>query len=125
MGETVSWSLSAGAPGGALSASGSFPADSVTLASVTIDAAANKTLTFQLEDVTKILFLSIKSSLYDGKIKVIAAGAGAKEIKLTGPLTLFGEAVALLGASLDTLKITNSDAAKAVDVEVLIAAKLV
>jgi hypothetical protein len=124
MGETIAWSLSAGAPGGALSASGSFSADSVTLASVTIDAATNKTLTFQLEDVTKILFLSIKSSLYDGKVKVIAAGAGAKEIKLTGPVMLFGEGVALLGASLDTLKITNTDAANAVNVDVLIAAKL-
>lgn len=124
MTESIAWSLNAGSPGGSVDASGSLEVDAVTIASTTLDPQASKALSLQLADIDKLGFLAVKSSLYAEKIKVKGAGAGAKEIKLTGPLVLFGGAVSLLGASLATLTITNDDAAASADIEILIGRKL-
>lgn len=126
MSEKITWSINAGSPGGSLAASGSVECDAVTTASITVDAAGgSKALDLQLADVTKVVFLAVKSSVYGGKVKVKATGAGATEITLTGPVFLYGAGVALLGPSLDTFTITNSHATEAADVDILIATTLV
>jgi hypothetical protein len=124
MGEALAWSFNAGSAGGSLDASGTLDAEAVTVAGVTVEPASNRALNIQLADVSKLAFLAVKSSLYGDKVKVKAAGAGAKEIVLTGPLVMFGGAIGLLGASLATLTVTNDDAAARADIEILIGSKL-
>lgn len=124
MPDKMAWSINAGSSSGGIDASGSFDTESVMAASVTIDGASNKALALQLEVVAKLNFFALKSSLYDGKVTIKAGGAGAKDIVLHGPLVLFGAAVGLLGASLATLTVTNADATKPADIEILIGHKL-
>ena len=124
MPETLAWSFNAGSPGGSIDASGALPSDAVTVAAVTVDAGSNKALNLQLADLSKLSFIGLKSSLYQEKVKVKASGAGAKEIILSGPVILFGNAINLLGESLATLTVTNTDAANAADIEILIGSKL-
>ena len=124
MSESLAWSFNAGSAGGSLDASGSIDAEAVTVAGVTVDPASNRALNIQLADVSKLAFLAIKSSLYGDKVKVKAAGSGAKEITLTGPVVMFGGAIALLGPSLATLTVTNDDTAAKADIEILIGSKL-
>lgn len=125
MSNKISWSLNAGAPGGSVDNNGSIDCDAVTNIVISIDANTNKALDLQLADVSNIVFLAIKASFYDKKIKVKASGTGATEITLSGPVMLFGTAVALLGPSLETLTITNADTTNAVDVTILIATTVV
>jgi hypothetical protein len=120
----IAWSFNAGSTGGSIDAFGEVASESVTIAAVTVEAASNKALAFQLADISNLSFLVVKSSLYAEKVKVKPGGAGAKEVKLLGPLVLFGGAIGLLGPSLATLTVTNDDAAIPVDVEILIGRKL-
>ncbi|WP_162894669.1 hypothetical protein [Rhizobium terrae] len=124
MSEKISWSVNAGAAGGSLVQSGSVDCEAVTTVSVSIDAGGSKALDLQLEDISKVEFLGIKSSIYDGKLKVKASGTGAAEIALTGPVLLFRGGVALLGPSFETLTVKNEHAADAASVEILIASTL-
>jgi hypothetical protein len=125
MSEIIAWSFNAGTPSGSIDNSGSFKSDAVASASITIDAATNKTLDLQLADLTKVSFVAVKSSLYTSKVKIKAAGTGATEFVLTGPVILFGAAVALLGPSLDSLIVKNEDTTKSADIEILIAYNLI
>jgi hypothetical protein len=120
----IAWSFNAGSTGGSIDASGDIASEAIMIAGITIDPATNKSLALQLASIDNLNFLAIKSSLYAEKVKVKPGGAGAKEVKLVGPLVLFGGAIALLGPSLATLTITNDDAAVAADVEILIGRKL-
>jgi hypothetical protein len=125
MGNKLSWSLNAGAPGGSLDQSGSIDCDAITNVAITIDATENKALELQLADVSNLVFLAIKSSIYDKKVKIEASGAGATEIELSGPVFLYGAAIALLGPSLETLTITNTHATEAAEIDILIATKVI
>jgi hypothetical protein len=124
MPEAIAWSINAGSPGGSIAASGSLASEAVMIAAVTIDPASSKDLAVQLGDVSKIAFLAVKSSLYNNKVRVKATGAGATEVKLLGPLVLFGGTIALLGASLATFTIANDDAVTPANIEILIGQKL-
>jgi hypothetical protein len=121
MSQKLAWSINAGLPGGSLAASGTLDCDAVTTASLSVDAGGVKTLDLQLDDVTKVVFLAINSSFFGGKVKVKASGTGATEITLAGPVFLYGAGVALLGPSLDTLKVTNTHTTDVADIEILIA----
>jgi hypothetical protein len=125
MSEVIAWSFNAGTPSGSIDNSGSFSSDAVVAASVTLDAAGTKALDLQMADLTKVKFVAVKSSLYNGKVTIKASGTGATEIALTGPVVLFGAAVALLGPSLDTLTVKNTDAGTSADIEILIACNLI
>jgi hypothetical protein len=124
MPDKMAWSINAGSSSGSIDASGSLDTESVMASKVTIDAASNKALALQLDVVTKLNFFALKSSLGDGKVTIKAGGAGAKDIVLNGPLVLFGPAVGLLGASLETLTVTNAHATLPADIEILIGHKL-
>jgi hypothetical protein len=124
MTENVAWSVNAGSPGGSIDASGSLALDAVTTVSVAIDAQSNEALDLQLADISKLSFLAITASAYDGTVKVAASGAGATEVALTGPLILFGASIGLLGSSLATLTLTNDAAASVAEVHILIGSKL-
>jgi len=120
MPEQLSWSLKTGSSGGGTADSGSLEVEAVTSASVTVDAGATMELAFQLEDVSKITMLLVKSSTYGGTLRV---SAGGSEVVLTGPLILYGDAIALFSDSLETVTVANDDAVAA-DVDVLLGLKL-
>jgi len=132
MAEKLSWSVGVGSPGGGISQSGSFDTEAVTLASVSVNAQANKALTLQLAQIDKLSFIAVKSSVYSDKLKVKASGSGAPDIKLNGPLLLFGDSVKLLGPSLATITVTNDEPTAAAgappvapaDIEIMIGQKL-
>lgn len=120
MSETISWSLTAGgASGSGVNAAGATTGDATVSVSVDLDPAGpERALTLQVDDVDKVSFLAISSSLLDGKVTVKATGAAAT--KLTGPILLFGEAVALFASDLTTLTVKNNSADKAAKLSVLI-----
>jgi hypothetical protein len=125
MAETLSWSFTAGASSGAgLNSSGSLVAEAATSAVVTLDAnmASPTTLTLQLDDVDRIAFLAIASSISDGSVEVQADGADPTP--LTGPLILYGAGVKLFAGSLDTLKAQNKHTTGSAQLSMLIGRKL-
>jgi hypothetical protein len=124
MSEVIAWSVNAGSPGGSIAASGVLTTEAVTTAAITIDPAGHHDLALQLDAIDKLTFLAVKSSIYQEKVRV-KAGAAGKEIKLLGPLFLYGGAIALLGPSLATLTVANDDAANPANIEILIGQKLI
>ncbi len=118
MSETISWSLTAGGVGSGINVTGATTGDAIVAASVDLDAGSNeRVLTLQVDDVAKVTFLAISSDLLDGKVTVKATG-GATE--LTGPILLFGKAVALFTSDLTTLTVHNTSVDKAAKLSVLI-----
>lgn len=118
MSETISWSLTAGGGGSGINVAGATTGDAVVAASVELDAGSNeRALTLQVDDVAKVAFLAISSDLLDGKVTVKATGSA---IELTGPILLFGEAIALFASDLTTLTVHNTSADKAAKLSVLI-----
>lgn len=119
MSETISWSLTAGGTSGSgINSTGATSGDAVVAASVDLDAgSAERALTLQVDDVSKIAMLAISSDLLDGTVTVKATGSA---IPLTGPILLFGEAVALFADDLTTLTIQNTSVDKAAKLSVLI-----
>jgi hypothetical protein len=111
MAEKLSWSVGVGSPGGSINQSGSLDTEAVTLASVSVNAQDSKPLSLQLSQIDKLSFFAVKSSLYSDKLKMKATGAGAPDIKLNGPLLLFGDTIKLLGPSLATITVTNDEPA--------------
>ena len=120
MSETISWSLTAGGTSGSgVNAAGATTGDATVSVSVDLDPASPaRALTLQVDNVDKVSFLAISSSLLDGNVTVKATGAAAT--KLTGPILLFGEAVALFASDLTTLTVQNTSADKAAKLSVLI-----
>lgn len=121
MSEKIAWSINAGSPGGSLDASGTVETDSVTTASVSIDAGAESELALDLSDLDKVDLLAVTASAY-GETLTVKAGDG-EETPLHGPLVLFRGAIALLGDSLATLTVKN-DGDASVDLAILVARKL-
>jgi hypothetical protein len=119
MSENISWSLTAGGKAGSgINVTGATAGDAIVAASVDLDAgSAERALTFQVDKVDKVTFLAISSDLLDGKVKVKATGSA---IELTGPILLFGKAVALFASDLTTLTVHNTSVDKAAMLSVLI-----
>ena len=119
MSETISWSLTAGGTSGSgINATGATTGDAIVAASVDLDAgSAERVLTLQVDDVSKVAFLAISSDLLDGKVTVKATGSATE---LTGPILLFGDAVALFANDLTILTVHNTSPDKAAKLTVLI-----
>jgi hypothetical protein len=118
MSETISWSLTAGGVGSGINVTGATTGDAIVAASIDLDAgSAERALTLQVDNVDKITFLAISSDLLDGKVKVKATGS---DIELSGPILLFGKAVALFASDLTTLTVHNTSVDKAAKLSVLI-----
>jgi hypothetical protein len=118
MSETISWSLTAGGVGSGINATGTTTGDAIVAASVELDAgSAEKALTLQVDNMDKVTFLAISSDLLDGKVTVKATGSA---IEMTGPILLFGSAVALFASDLTTLTVHNTSVDKAAKLSVLI-----
>ena len=125
MSQKFSWSFSGGAPSGAgVNNSGSAEIDAITSAAVTLVKAmpADRDLALQIDDVEKLAFFIMTSSLNDGSVDVKADGA--TRTKLTGPLILYGEAIALCAGDLQTLSRRNSSATDAAEITILMGFKL-
>lgn len=120
MTETISWSLIAGGTSGSnINATGELEGDGIVSVSVDLDAgSAERALTLQVDDVDKVAFLVISSSLIDGKVTVKADGANATA--LTGPILLFGASVKLFAGDLTTLTVHNTSTDTVAKLSVLI-----
>jgi hypothetical protein len=120
MTEPVSWSLTAGGASGAgVNAAGQTAGDATVSASLTLEAQTDpRDLALQIDDVAKVTFLAISSTLTDGSVGV-RAGPG-DFTALTGPILLFGGAVGLFAADLSTLTVQNTSATDTADLTVLI-----
>jgi hypothetical protein len=125
MPQKFSWSFSGGSPAGAgVNNGGSLEVDAITSAGVTLVKAmvADRDLALQIDDVEKLAFFIMTSSLNDGSVDVKADSA--TRTKLTGPLILYGEAIKLFAADLTTIGLKNSSATTAADITILMGFKL-
>jgi hypothetical protein len=105
MPDSIAWSFNASAStGGTSKAAGKTAADAVLIVRKTIPDAFDDSLTLQLETAEKIGFLALTSSVYDDTLTIKAGGA---TVKLTGPLVLHGDAVALFSEDLGALDVKN------------------
>jgi hypothetical protein len=106
MPDSIAWSFNASAStGGASKAAGKTPADAVLIVRKTVPDTFDDALNLQLETADKIAFLALTSSVYDADLTVKGGGA---TVKLTGPLVLHGDAVALFSTDLGELEVKNT-----------------
>jgi hypothetical protein len=106
MADSIAWSFNATAStGGTSKAAGKTAADAVLIVRKTIPDTFDDPLSLQLETADKIAFLAMTSSVYDPDLTVKAGGT---TVKLTGPLVLHGNAVALFSADLGALEVKNT-----------------
>jgi hypothetical protein len=125
MPQKFSWSFSGGSPSGAgVNNGGSLEIDAITSAGVTLvkNMPADRDLALQIDDVEKLAFFVMTSSLNDGSVDVKADSA--TRTKLTGPLILYGEAIKLFAGDLQTISLKNSSATDAADITILMGFKL-
>ena len=125
MPQKFSWSFNGGSPAGAgVNNGGSLEVDAITSAGVTLAKAmgADRDLALQIDDVDKLAFFIMTSSLNDGSVDVKADSA--TRTKLTGPLILYGEAIKLFAGDLQTISLKNSSATDAADITILMGFKL-
>jgi hypothetical protein len=124
MPQKFSWSFSGGTPSGAgANNGGSVEVDAITSAGVTLaKASADRPLALQIDDVEKLAFFILTSSLNDGSVDVKADTA--TRTKITGPLILYGEAIKLFAGDLQTLTLKNASATDAADITILMGFKL-
>lgn len=105
MPESIAWSFNATAStGGTCKGAGKTPADAVMIVRKTIADQFDDPLSLQLETADKIAFLALTSSVYDADLTV---NGGVTAVKLTGPLVLHGNAVALFTTDLGELEVKN------------------
>jgi hypothetical protein len=124
MPQKFSWSFSGGTPSGAgANNGGSVEVDAITSAGVTLaKASADRELALQIDDVEKLEFFILTSSLNDGSVDVKADTATRTAI--TGPLILYGAAIKLFAGDLQTLTLKNASATDAADITILMGFKL-
>jgi hypothetical protein len=102
-----------------VNAAGETAGDATVSVAVTLDAGAGpRDLALQIDDVGKVTFLAISSTLTDGSVGVRAGPGDFTD--LTGPILLFGGAVSLFAPDLSTLTVRNESQAEAADLTVLI-----
>ena len=120
MAEAISWALNiSGTAGSPIQSTGQSSGEGIVSISVDLDASsAERTLDVQVDDMDRVAFLALSSSLTDGKVTVQADGPDP--IALTGPILLVGAAAKLFAGDLSTLKVHNTSAADASTVKVLI-----
>lgn len=124
MPQNFSWSFSCGVPSGAgVNTGGAMDVDAVVSAKVSLvkAMAADRVLDLQIDDVNKVAFLVLSSSLNDGSVDVKANTA--TRTKLTGPIILYGAAVKLFASNLDSLTMRNASATDAAEIEILMGLK--
>lgn len=118
MSETISWSLTAGGVGSGINVTSATTGDAVVSASVDLEpTSGERALTLQVDDIDKVGCLAISSDLLDGTVTVKATGTA---IELTGPILLFGKAVALFASDLTTITVENKSADKPAKISVII-----
>ncbi|WP_077146044.1 hypothetical protein [Sphingopyxis sp. KK2] len=125
MPQKFSWSFSGGSPSGAgVNNGGSLEIDAITSAGVTLvkNMGADRDLALQIDDVEKLAFFIMTSSLNDGSVDVKTDSA--TRTTLTGPLILYGEAIKLFAGDLQTISLKNSSATDAADITILMGFKL-
>jgi hypothetical protein len=125
MPQNFSWSFTGGAPSGVgVNNSGAIDVDAITSAGVTLVKAmgADRDLDLQIDDVAKVAFFVLTSSLNDGSVEVKADTA--TRTKLTGPIVLYGEAVKLFAGDLDKISLRNTSTTDAAEIEILMGLKL-
>jgi hypothetical protein len=106
MPDSIAWSFNATAStGGASKSAGKTPADAVLIVRKTVPDAFDDALALQLETADKIAFMALTSSVYDADLTVKGTGTA---VKLTGPLVLHGNAVALFSTDLGELEVKNA-----------------
>lgn len=116
-----SWSISAkeiDQP--AIERSGEFEAPAALRIQVEVPAGGSRALALQLDHVNKIKLFVLNASILDGTLSVKSGAPIAPTISLHGPLFLFGPAVAVLGSSLQTLTVTNTNADLAATLDLLV-----
>jgi hypothetical protein len=125
MPQKFSWSFSGGTPSGAgANEGGSVEVDAITSAEVTLaKASADRELALQIDDVEKLAFFILTSSINDGSVDVFADDT-ATRTKITGPLILYGEAIKLFAGDLQTLTLKNASTTDAADITILMGFKL-
>jgi hypothetical protein len=125
MPQNFSWSFSGGAPSGVgVNNAGALDVDAMISAEVTLvkAMAADRELDLQIDDVDKVAFLVLTSSLNDGSVEVKADTA--TRTKLTGPIILYGAAVKLFAGNLDAISLRNTSASDSAEIEILMGLKL-
>jgi hypothetical protein len=120
MPESIAWSLTiSGTAGSAIQSAGQTTGDGIVSVSVDLEAGSDeRALDLQVDDIDRVSFLAVSSSLTDGKVTVKADGPA--EIALTGPMLLIGPAAKLFAGDLSTLTVHNTSAADPATVKVLI-----
>jgi hypothetical protein len=106
MPDSISWNFNASAStGGTSKAAGKTPADAVLIVRKTVPDTFDDSLNLQIDTADKIAFLALTSSVYDAHLTV---KGGITAVKLTGPLVLHGNAVALFSTDLGELEVKNA-----------------
>ncbi|MEA3066187.1 MAG: hypothetical protein QOJ27_2648 [Sphingomonadales bacterium] len=106
MPDSIAWSFNAtGSTGGTSKAAGKTAADAVLIVRKTVPDAFDDSLNLQIDSADKIAFMALTSSVYDADLTV---KGGVTAVKLTGPLVLHGNAVALFSTDLGELEVKNS-----------------
>lgn len=125
MAQKFFWSFGGNSAAGVGIADGSsIEVDAITTAEVQLvkAMAADRDLALQIDDVDKLAFFVLTSSLTDGSVEVKADTA--TRTKLTGPIILFGAAIKLFAGDLSTLSLKNLSATDAADIRILVGSTL-
>jgi hypothetical protein len=125
MAQKFFWSFGGNSPAGAGIADGNgIEVDAITTAEVQLvkNMTVDRDLALQIDDVGKLAFLVLTSSLTDGSVEVKADTA--TRTKLTGPIILFGAAVKLFAGDLSTLSLKNLSTTDTADIRILVGSKL-
>jgi hypothetical protein len=125
MPQDFSWSFNGGAPSGVgVNNAGHMAVDAITTAGVTLAKAmaADRDLALQIDDVAKVAFFVLTSSLNDGSVEIKADTA--TRTKLTGPIILYGEAVKMFAGNLEKLTLKNSSPTDAAEITILMGLNL-
>lgn len=125
MSQKFFWSFGGNSQAGVGIADGNgIEVDAITTAEVQLaeNMAADRKLALQIDDVDKLAFFILTSSLIDGSVEVKADTA--TRTKLVGPIILFGTAIKLFAGSLDSISLRNLSATDAADIRILVGSKL-
>jgi hypothetical protein len=104
----------------AIEQSGEFEAPAALRIQIEVPADETRALALQLDHVAKIKLFVLNASILDGTLSIKSGAPIAPQISLHGPLFLFGPAVAVLGSSLQTLTVANTNADRPATLDLLV-----